>query len=134
MLAFTVSRTQVVFLIFAETRCPALIQDGAAVGTEQQTCKRRNLTSAIRISPDIGANLLHKIKGRLIDDRFVCIFKDGPFVFGNIMAFLVLEMFPCFEIDGMTEVLALFQNLNNGRRTPTVFINELLVFVDALIM
>ena len=42
------------------------------------------------------------------------------FTFMDIVAFLVLEVLSCLEVDGMAEVLPLFENTHDDRRTPGI--------------
>ena len=62
------------------------------------------------------------------------ILKNRPFVLRDIMTFLVLEMLSGLEVDGVSQILTLFKNVADGRRTPAVNIFESLVFVHALAM
>ena len=50
----------------------------------------------------------------------MCVFKDAPFAFMDIVAFLVLEVLSCLEVDGMAEVLPLFENTHDDRRIPGI--------------
>ena len=50
------------------------------------------------------------------------------------MAFLVLEMLSGLEIDGVSQILTLFQNVADCGRTPAVHIFESLVLVHPLAM
>ena len=62
------------------------------------------------------------------------ILKNRPFAFIDIAALLVLEMLAGLEVTGMTKILTIFENMDNGGRTPTVNVLEGLVFVHAFIM
>ena len=50
------------------------------------------------------------------------------------MTFLVLKVLSGLEIDGMTEIFTLVQYVDDGGRTPTIYILECLVFVHALVV
>ena len=43
------------------------------------------------------------------------ILKDRPLVLRNIVAFLVLKVLAGLEIDGVPQILSLFQNVHDGR-------------------
>ena len=79
-----------------------------------------------------GVNKNKTFKSWLVDDWLMGIFKNRPFVLRHIMAFLVLKMLACFEIDRMPQILTLLKNTANGRRSPAIYIFEGLVFVHTL--
>ena len=72
--------------------------------------------------------------GRLVNDSFMGILENRPFVLRNIMAFLVFEVLAGLEVDGVSQILPLFQNIYDGGGTPAVHIFESLVLVHALAM
>ena len=57
-----------------------------------------NFPPSVRVAPDSGSHPLHRIVGFLVDDRLMGVLDDVPLVLVNVVAFLVLEVFPCFEI------------------------------------
>lgn len=62
------------------------------------------------------------------------ILENCPFVLRDIMAFLVFEVLAGLEVDGVSQILPLFQNIYDGGGTPAVHIFESLVLVHALAM
>ena len=106
----------------------------AAIGTIEQACEGCCLAPAVRVASDLAADFLHKVKGLLVDDRLMGILKNRPLVLRDIVAFLILEMLSGLEVDGVSQILTLFQNVADGGRTPAVHIFESLVFVHALAM
>ena len=86
----------------------------AAVRTVHQSRKGSDFAPAVRIAAYISPDFLHKVKGLLVDDSFVGVLKNRPFVLRNIVAFLVLEVLAGFEIDGVTKILTLLENFNHG--------------------
>ena len=107
---------------------------GPAVGAIQQSRQRSRFTPTVGVSADVCSDALHVFKGLLVDHGLVCVFKDAPFAFMDIVAFLVLEVLSCLEVDGMAEVLSLFENTHDDRRTPGIGVFDGLVFVYALAM
>ena len=103
-----------------------------AVGTIKQASEGSSFAPAVRVASDISSDFLHKVKSWLVDDWLMGIFKNRPFVLRHIMAFLVLKMLACFEIDRMPQILTLFKDFYNGRSTPAVHIFESLIFVHTL--
>ena len=73
----------------------------ATIGTIEQTCEGSRFAPAVWITPYIAANFLRQIKGLLVDNGFMGILKDRPFILRNIVAFLVLKVLAGLEIDGM---------------------------------
>ena len=73
----------------------------ATIGTIEQTCEGSRFAPAVWITPYIAADFLHQIKGLLVDNGFMGILKDRPFILRNIVAFLVLKVLAGLEIDGM---------------------------------
>ena len=63
----------------------------AAIGAIEQACERCGLTPAVRVASDLAADFLHKVKGLLVNDGFMGILKNRPFVLRDIMTFLVLD-------------------------------------------
>ena len=96
------------------------------------TFRTERIEAAARLLSDIPSDFLHKVKGWLVDDWLMGIFKNRQFVLRHIMAFLVLKMLACFEIDRMPQILTLLKDFYNGRSTPAVHIFESLVFVHTL--
>ena len=86
---------------------------------------------AVRVAPDVAPDALHIIKSRLVNNGLMGIFKNRPFAFIDIVAFLILEVLAGFEIDCVTEIFPLFENIHDGGGTPAVNILECLVFIHA---
>ena len=61
----------------------------AAVRTVHQARKGSDFAPAVRIAAYISPDFLHKVKGLLVDDSFVGVLKNRPFVLRDIVAFLV---------------------------------------------
>ena len=106
----------------------------AAIGTVEQACEGSNFAPSIGVSSDLASDFLCKVESLLADNGFMGILENRPFVLRHIMAFLVLKVLSGLEIDGMTEIFTLFQQIDDSGRTPTVHILESLVFVHALIV
>ena len=104
----------------------------AAIGTIKQACEGSCFAPAVRVASDIPTDFLHKVKGLLVNDRFMGILENCPFVLRDIMAFFVLEVLSGLEIDGVSQILTLFKNVADGGRTPAVHIFESLILVHAL--
>ena len=68
----------------------------------------------------ILADFLHKVKGLLVNNGFVRILKNRPFLLRDIMAFLVLEVLSGLEIDGVSQIFTLFKKVADSGRTPAV--------------
>ena len=60
----------------------------AAIGTIVQASEGSCFAPAVRVSSDIPTDFLHKVKGLLVNDRFMGILENCPFVLWDIMAFL----------------------------------------------
>ena len=73
----------------------------ATIGRIEQACEGSRFAPAVWITPYIATDFLHQIKGLLVDNGFMSILKDLPFVLRNIVAFLVLKVLAGLEIDGM---------------------------------
>ena len=86
----------------------------AAVRAVHQARKGSDFAPAVRIAADVSPDFLHKVKGLLVDDSFVGVLENRPFVLRDIVAFLVLEVFAGLEIDSMTKVFTLLENFNHG--------------------
>ena len=106
----------------------------AAIGTIKQASEWSCFAPAVRVASDFAADFLHKVKGLLVDDRLMSILENCPFVLRDIMAFLVVAVLSCLEIDGVSQIFTLVKNVADGRRTPAVHIFESLVLVHALAM
>ena len=87
----------------------------ATICTIEQACEGSCFAPAVWITPYIAADFLHQIKGLLVDNGFMGILKDRPFVLRNIVAFLVLKVLAGLEIDGVPQILSFFQNVHDGR-------------------
>ena len=87
---------------------------------------------AVRVASDIPTDFLHKVKGLLVNDSFMGIFENRPFVLRDIMAFLVLEVLSSLEVDGVSQIFTFFKNVADGGRTPAVHIFEILILVHTL--
>ena len=104
----------------------------AAIGTIEQACQRCDFAPAVRVASDIPADFLHKVKGLLVNDRLMGILKNCPFVLRDIMAFLVLEVLSGLEVDGVSQILTLFQNIDDGGRTqPYTSLKVLFLFTPS---
>ena len=64
----------------------------AAIGAIKQACEGSCFAPAVRVASDIPTDFLHKVKGLLVNDSFMGILENCPFVLRDIMAFLVLEV------------------------------------------
>ena len=104
----------------------------AAIGAIKQASKVSCFAPAVRVASDIPTDFLHKVKGWLVDDWLMGLFKNRPFVLRHIMAFLVLKMLACFEIDRMPQILTVFKDFYSRRSSPAVHVFEGLVLVHAL--
>ena len=92
----------------------------AAIGTIKQACEGSCFAPAVRVASDIPTDFLHKVKGLLVNNGFVRILKNRPFVLRDIMAFLVLEVLSGLEIDGVSQIFTLFKKVADSGRTPAV--------------
>ena len=92
----------------------------AAVGAVHQASQRMGLAPAVRVAPDIRPDALHIVKGFLVDDGLMGVFKNRPLAFVNIVAFLVLEVLAGLEIDGVAQVFPLLQDVHDGGRSPAI--------------
>lgn len=79
-----------------------------------------NFPPSVRVAPDSGSHPLHRIVGFLVDDRLMGVLDDVPLVLVNVVAFLVLEVFPCFEIAGVSQIRGIGQDVDDGGTTPPV--------------
>ena len=59
------------------------------------------------------------------------VLKNCPFVFIDIVTFLVLKVLAGFEVDGVPQILPLLQNIDDGGGTPAVNILHGFVLVHA---
>ena len=50
-----------------------------------------------------------RVKGLLVNDSFMGILENYPFVLRDIMAFLVLEVLSGLEVDGVSQIFTLFR-------------------------
>ena len=73
----------------------------AAVGAVEQADERGGFYPAVRVTLHVGADSLHILKGFRVNNGGVGVLKDYPFIFVNVMAFLVLEMLAGLEVDGV---------------------------------
>ena len=85
----------------------------AAVGAVHQAGKGVRFAPAVRVAPDITPDALHVVKSFLVDDSFMGVFKNRPFAFIHIMAFLVLEVLTSLEVDRMAEIFPLFEDVDD---------------------
>ena len=83
----------------------------AAIGTIEQAREGSCFAPAVRVASDIPTDFLHKVKGLLVNNGFVRILKNRPFVLRDIMAFLVLEVLSGLEIDSVSQIFTLFKNV-----------------------
>ena len=81
--------------------CSMHIHFTSTIGTIHQSCKGMVFAPTIGIAFDISSYSLHIIKGFLVYDWLVGVFKDEPVIFGYIFTFLVFEMLSGFEVDCM---------------------------------
>ena len=49
-----------------------------------------------------------RVKGLLVNDSFMGILENRPFVLRDIMAFLVLEVLSGLEVDGVSQICLLY--------------------------
>ena len=94
------------------------IQLAAAIGTIKQAREGSSFAPAVRVASDIPTDFLHKVKDLLVNDRFMGILKNRPFVLRDIMAFLVLEVLSGLEIDGVSQILTLFKDVYKRQAYP----------------
>ena len=87
----------------------------AAIGAVKQAREGCGFAPAVRAASDVSPDFLHKVKGFLVNDGFMGVFKNCPLVLRDIMAFLVLEMLAGLKVAGMSQIFPLFQNVYNGR-------------------
>lgn len=74
-------------------------------------------------------------KNRIGYIDWLAILDDNcPFVLLGIVAFLVLKVLPGLKVDGMPQILPLFQDFHHRRETPDINVLEGLVLVHALSM
>ena len=73
----------------------------AAVGAIEQAGERGSFSPAVRVTLHVGADSLHILKGFRVDNGGVGVLEDYPFIFVNVVAFLVLEMLAGLEVDGV---------------------------------
>ena len=78
----------------------------AAVGAVHQAGQRVRLAPAVRVAFHICPDALHVVKGFLVDDGLMGVFKNRPLALWNIVAFLVLKVLAGLKIDGMAYPLA----------------------------
>ena len=88
----------------------------AAIGAIEQTREGSCFAPAVRVASDIPTDFLHKVKGLLVNDSFMGILENYPFVLRDIMAFLVLEVLSGLEVDGVSQIFTLFKNVADGGR------------------
>ena len=105
----------------------------ATVGAIHQPCQRCGLAPAVRVSLDVPPNTLYVVKGFLADDSVMGVLENRPFALVNIVALFVLEVLAGLKIDGMTQVFPLFQNVDDGGRTPAVNVLDRLGTVHPLV-
>ena len=73
------------------------------------------------VSPSLlAADFLHKVKGLLVNDGFMSILENCPFVLRDIMAFLVLEVLSGLEVDGVSQIDFIIKNSRDGSVVPSV--------------
>lgn len=92
----------------------------AAVCTVQQTSQGMNFPPSVRVAPDSGSHPLHRIVGFLVDDWLMGVLDDGPLVLVNVVAFLLLKVFSCFEIAAVPEIRGIGQDVDDGGTPPSV--------------
>ncbi len=101
----------------------------AAIGTIKQACEGSCFAPAVRVASDIPTDFLHKVKGWLVDDWLMGIFKNRPFVLRHIMAFLVLKMLACFEIDRVSQIFTVFKNFYSMVEEPQPYTSLKVLFL-----
>ena len=94
----------------------------ATIGTIEQTCEGSRFAPAVWITPYIAADFLRQIKGLLVDNGFMGILKDRPFILRNIVAFLVLKVLAGLEIDGIRSFSAVLQQSFRFAVSPKQYI------------
>ena len=90
---------------------PVNIHLASAVSTIHKSRQRVSLAPAVGIATNIPSDTLHIIKRLLIYDRLLRILEYDPVILTDIMALFVLEVLGGLEIDRVTEILPLFQNI-----------------------
>ena len=73
----------------------------AAIGAVEKPGQRCGLAPAVRVAADVGTDALDVIIHFLRDDRLMGVLENRPLAFIDIVAFLVLKMLLCLEIDRM---------------------------------
>ena len=53
---------------------------------QKQACEGIRFAPAVRVASDFAADFLHKVKGLLVNDSFMGILENRPFVLRDIMA------------------------------------------------
>ena len=119
--AFPIARTQVIFLIAPEIGRPALVHDGAAIGTEHHTREHPHFTHLCGTAPCLPCEPCC-IGNRLRPDGFVGILKNLPFAFWIEKGlFALVGFFAGFEINRMPQVFApAIHNVSDCRRIPSI--------------
>ena len=79
----------------------------AAIGTIKQACEGSCFAPAVRVASDIPTDFLHKVKGLLVNDSFMGILENRPFVLRDIMAFLVLEVLVDWKVERILRLVSL---------------------------
>ena len=106
----------------------------ATIGAIEQASQRRGLAVTVRVASGISPNTLYVVKSFLVDNGLVSVLKNRPFALVNIMAFLVLEMLACLEVDSMAQVFPPFEDVHNSGGRPHIRVFDFLRFVQALAM
>ena len=119
--AFPIAGTQIVFLIAPEIGCPALVHNGAAVGTEHHAGEHTHFSHLCGSAPRLPCEPCC-IGNRLRPDGFVGILKNLPFAFRIVQGlFTLVGFFTGFEINCVPQVFTpAVHDVGNRRRIPSV--------------
>lgn len=92
ILTFTIARTQVVFLIFSEACCPALVHNRSTVSTEHHPGEHPHFTHLRWAAPCLPCQF-NSIGNRLRPDGIMGILENDPFAFRIIYDLFTLVGF-----------------------------------------
>ena len=104
----------------------------AAVGAVHQARQRRRLAPAVRVTLDVAPDTLNIVKQFLRDNGLMRVLENHPVTFIDIAAFLVLEVFAGLEVDGMPQILTLFEDMDDCGRSPAIGILDVPALVRPL--
>ena len=85
--------------------CTVDIHLAAAIGTIKQACEGSCFAPAVRVASDIPTDFRHKVKGLLVNNGFVRILKNRPFVLRDKMCIRDRELSSQKPIRGVVCIL-----------------------------